>query len=68
MDIAAFFHKKKIDYQRLAAQEPTKWAEISSHFQLLGPVSFDQQYKFFFNDWRLRYPLPAATASGNPGG
>jgi hypothetical protein len=58
---------KKINPLAFAAGRPAEYAEYGRQFVLIGPVSFDQQAKFFFNEWRRLFPglgLPPSTHSG----
>ena len=55
----AFLAKKKIDTAAFQRAEPGAYALQATEFEQLGPVSYDQRRKFYFNDWRLRYPPQA---------
>ncbi len=55
----AFLTKKKINAAAFQRAEPGAYALQAAEFEQLGPVSYDQRRKFYFNDWRLRYPPQA---------
>lgn len=54
---AAFIAKKRINLKAWAQARPQQVAHYKAQYQALGPTSFDQQAKFFFNDWRKDFPL-----------
>lgn len=56
-DLASFLKSKRIDPEKFAAANPELWTMYTKWLTELGPKSFDQQLKFYFNPWRLTYPL-----------
>jgi hypothetical protein len=64
----AFMLKKKVHLPALQAARPIEFARAAAQYAALGPVSFDQQAKFQFNDWRLDFPLPAPPKEEQPTG
>jgi hypothetical protein len=57
MTFEEFFAKKKIHLESLNETEPRVVEELRAHYEQMGEKSFDQRYKFLFNEWRLRYPI-----------
>lgn len=57
----AFMLKKKIHLPALQQARPAEYQRALTEYNALGPVNFDQQAKFKFNDWRLDFPLPPAS-------
>jgi 5-bromo-4-chloroindolyl phosphate hydrolysis protein len=60
----AFMAKKKIDIATFRADQPTEAARQAYLFVEMGPKSYDQRQKFFFNEWRLHYPLAKLEVAG----
>jgi hypothetical protein len=56
-----FLQRKKIDAVRFAATRPADYAHYAAVFVRVGTNSFDHQTKFLLNDWRLDFPVAAAT-------
>jgi hypothetical protein len=52
-----FLLKKRINRELLYANDPDGFRNLNDQFEVMGPKSFDQRYKFYLNDWRLRFPL-----------
>ena len=50
-----YMAKKKIKVQRFQAERSEEWLELKKLYELIGEASFDQQKKYFINDWRLRF-------------
>lgn len=57
MELTEYFAKKKINAQALAQQQPLLWQQLQQEYAQLGQAAFDQRKKFFWNDWRLLYPM-----------
>jgi hypothetical protein len=58
---------KRIDIHAFANDRPDEAERQRALFERMGATSYEQRLKFFFNEWRLRYPLlmqPAATTQG----
>jgi hypothetical protein len=56
-DFISFLKKKKIDSEKLKAEEPLLYKDWLKLFLVAGSNSFDQQKKFLFNALRKKYLL-----------
>lgn len=57
MTFEEFIIKKKIDLVQFKSADPVLFAEFQSHYQQMGPKSFDHTKKFLFNKLRRAYHL-----------
>ena len=57
MTFEEFITKKKIDLVQFKSAEPGLFSEFQSHYQQMGPKSFDHTKKFLFNKLRRAYHL-----------
>jgi hypothetical protein len=62
MSLEEFFTKKKIHWERFRQELPEEWSRMQSIYEECGPKSFDHFMKFYFNEWRLRFPLPKSSS------
>jgi hypothetical protein len=62
MSLEEFLTKKKIHCPGFREELPAEWARIQHLFEECGPKSFDHLMKFYFNEWRLRFPIPKVEA------
>ncbi len=57
MTFEEFIAKKKIDLTQFKSAEASLFAEFESHYNQMGPKSFDHSKKFLFNRLRRAYHL-----------
>lgn len=57
MTFEEFFAKKKIDLSALKLTEPALFEELNSHYEQMGPKSFDHSKKYWFNKLRRKFPI-----------
>jgi len=57
MTFEEFMAKKKIDLFQFKTAEPAMFSEFESHYNQMGPKSFDHSKKFLFNKIRRAYHL-----------
>lgn len=63
MTFEEFFLKKKIDLVELKKNESKLYEKFYSHYEQMGPKSFDHTKKFWFNKLRRKYPLKKETGN-----
>ena len=59
MNFETFLRQKRIHPEAFREQRPALWEQFRSLYQQIGSPSFDLQKKFYFNDLRALFPLPA---------
>lgn len=57
MTFEEFFIKKKIDLQKLQAEDNNLYKKLQDEYAQMGSKSFDHFYKFWFNKWRRSFLL-----------
>jgi len=66
MTFEEFFRKKRIDLAALEKAEPALFSEFNIHYQQMGEKSFDHTKKYWFNNLRRKFLLPAEIKTEKP--